>query len=716
MSTHDNQAKTSPPPRAPSRSEGKAPLILLLAGGVAICCLGLPLVAGLVYLCIKDPAVLVEAGEGNDKADVPNPAPGKMPRKDPQQEAEFSAAREKRLEALRQHEKKVVQAVKNWPRAGHGDQGQIASLPLGVDAYAWEAFVSPDGRWLATLVGDLQFKRKDRDFQIFELTSGKLAHRLPAGADWNMHAAFSPDGSSLVSAGFDRQITIWDVKSGQKKAAFAADDIVFDVLFAPDSKDIVASIQGRLVLLNGQTGSVTRTFAKESENAARLAISPRGDLLAAVVGTGNNRLAIWEFATGAMIVDAPQGKTINQITFSPDGWKLVMRMNDDVVLRDLETGKQQSVAKAFRADSPVFSPDGKYLAFRSTKLAEAMLDLVILDLATGKEVRRVPRLIGTPMFFPGGLLLAGFDNSTLRIWAFDDLLDPFFQGFEKNAPIVTLEKDSLLEKHRARLFIDERPTDRPIVTVTIGDNEFDDDGLRAVQGELAMLGRRIDVNLNQTTKLTEEGLAALKGLPNLVGLQVERNQLTDAALPAIGGFTDLETLAIGGDALTDEGLAPLAHLKKVRQLNFRGAKLTAKALVHVKDLVELRDLNQFNVLPGLNNETLGHLRKLTKLRYLRVPKAGITDDGLAHLKNMQGLNVLILSDNRVTDTGLANLAKLTNLETLDLNHTAITDAGLKHLTGLSNLKELRVRGTAVTQDGEAMLKEALPKLRQVFRD
>src|ERR1700704_4824470 len=112
MSARNDHAQPGPPPRASSRSEWRAPLFLLLAGGAAICCLGLPLVAGLVYLCLKDPAALVEMGEGKDKADAPNPARGKMPRKAPQQEAEFSAGREKRLEALRQHEKKVVQAVK----------------------------------------------------------------------------------------------------------------------------------------------------------------------------------------------------------------------------------------------------------------------------------------------------------------------------------------------------------------------------------------------------------------------------------------------------------------------------------------------------------------------------------------------------------------------------------------------------------------------------
>src|SRR5258708_5917795 len=63
MSARDDHAQPGPSPRASSGSELKAPLFLLLAGAAAICCLGLPLVAGLVYLCLKDPDVLVEMGE-----------------------------------------------------------------------------------------------------------------------------------------------------------------------------------------------------------------------------------------------------------------------------------------------------------------------------------------------------------------------------------------------------------------------------------------------------------------------------------------------------------------------------------------------------------------------------------------------------------------------------------------------------------------------------
>jgi len=74
----------------------------------------------------------------------------------------------------------------------------------------------------------------------------------------------------------------------------------------------------------------------------------------------------------------------------------------------------------------------------------------------------------------------------------------------------------------------------------------------------------------------------------------------------------------------------------------------------------------------------------------------VTDETLKHLRGMSRLQELDLNDTQVTDAGLKLIAQLPKLQRLRLRGTRITDAGFREsLMPLELLRNVDVTRTAV---------------------
>jgi WD40 repeat protein len=100
--------------------------------------------------------------------------------------------------------------------------------------YAEDVAISPDGRW--AIVGmsngrvelwDLERQRKRRSF------------RLHSNRAWAV--AISPDGALGCSAGWDRVLRVWKLRTGELIASYSSDDAWEACVFAGDSRRLVAS-------------------------------------------------------------------------------------------------------------------------------------------------------------------------------------------------------------------------------------------------------------------------------------------------------------------------------------------------------------------------------------------------------------------------------------------------------------------------------------------
>src|SRR5262249_13342196 len=100
---------------------------------------------------------------------------------------------------------------------------------------------------------------------------------------------------------------------------------------------------------------------------------------------------------------------------------------DKVVLWDLEKNSQRTLAEPKNVDFMAFSPDGKVLAYNTYD------DLVVINVPSGKAVRRFPEIRGKILFSPGGLFFATVDSQSNRYWEVAELLKP--------APTVEKIKD-----------------------------------------------------------------------------------------------------------------------------------------------------------------------------------------------------------------------------------------------------------------------------------
>jgi len=110
-----------------------------------------------------------------------------------------------------------------------------------------------------------------------------------------------------------------------------------------------------------------------------------------------------------------------------------------------------------------------------------------------------------------------------------------------------------------------------------------------------------------------------------------------------------------GRDLTDDGLADVAKLGNVVELNLRDTKITSAGLVHLKGLAKLTRLHLERTNVG--DEGIANLTKLTTLEYLNLYGTKITDKSLDHLAGLKNLRQLYVWQTDVTDAGIAKFKK-----------------------------------------------------------
>lgn len=172
---------------------------------------------------------------------------------------------------------------------------------------------------------------------VFDPKSGGIVKTIGEGShrDILFDAEFSPDGALLATAGYDRDIHLWDVASGKLLRSMTAHNgAVYDLAFSPDGTVLAsASGDGTCKLWRVATGERLDTLNQPEAEQYRVAFTPDSQHL--VAAGADNRIRLWRFVSKTAPKLNPLLQTkfghedaIVDLAISPDGKQLVTTSAD----------------------------------------------------------------------------------------------------------------------------------------------------------------------------------------------------------------------------------------------------------------------------------------------------------------------------------------------------------------------------------------------------
>jgi WD40 repeat protein len=280
---------------------------------------------------------------------------------------------------------------------------------------------SPDGKTLASGGYDYTIRLWDRTTGkelcqvrgvISRLSADRPARSVPC-------VAFSPEGLSLAAGFGDGTLRLWAIVSGNDlvpklqfgngSATQGHKEAVHSIAFSADGKTLASGSADQTVRLwDSSTGKELRQLAAQY-TVSSVAFSPDGRLLAA--GAADGSVRIWRPATGALVrvIDGHQG-AVHSVAFSKDGTVVASAGQDKLIrLWDVTPGRNPQFGPILWLGIP-FTPSPNLLA-----------------LVQGLEFLRLNRELRTlaghqgevtcVAFAPDGKTLASSgQDRTLRLW------------------------------------------------------------------------------------------------------------------------------------------------------------------------------------------------------------------------------------------------------------------------------------------------------------
>jgi len=253
-----------------------------------------------------------------------------------------------------------------WARALQSRLAEQARLASSAGR-TWSATFSPDGQRIVTT--------DDKNAQVWDAQTYRLLFTLPHG-DTVYQAVYSSDGSSIVTAGGDGTVRIWDAN-------------------------------GRLVRELRRDGTKSRYYA--------VAISPDGKLVAAIELAGVVA-HVWDASTGAPLAELRNDASgFPSLAFSSDGQWLATNGGDDVRVFDTRTWAHALTIAGPGVSHLSWDPTGPHLL---TGSAEG--DASIWAIPSGQRIHHL-REIGEPVdavaFSPDGqLVVAASRDGAEQVW------------------------------------------------------------------------------------------------------------------------------------------------------------------------------------------------------------------------------------------------------------------------------------------------------------
>ena len=174
---------------------------------------------------------------------------------------------------------------------------------------------------------------------MWNTDTGEYKLTLEGHTDGVTCLAFSPDGSTLASGGYDNMLRLWDAETGQHKPALEGHtDYIRSVVFSPDGRTLASGSYDRtLRLWDAETEQHRQTLEGHTSDVTSVAFSPDGRTL--VSGGEDNTfllyddtVRLWDAETGQYL-QSLRGHTdgVTSVAFSRDGSMLASGSYDNTI-------------------------------------------------------------------------------------------------------------------------------------------------------------------------------------------------------------------------------------------------------------------------------------------------------------------------------------------------------------------------------------------------
>ncbi len=251
--------------------------------------------------------------------------------------------------------------------------------------------ISPDGVYIA----ETQSKGDgSSEIVVWELSSGDEVQRL-SGTEGKMHsAAFSPDGTFIVTGEESPAvIRIWDVDSGEQVKQFEVEDLdmVWYLSYNPDGRSIYGVTSFDWRVWDVETGAELKSDDYFG-TVQGLSHSPSGEL-ASFTNFTSSRWFLWDKEHWSPIQpfdNTIEGHYTTATSISPDENSVIVAHTDGTV-RQWDLTRQGVVREWTNEDLPAYgldiSPDGSQLVS-----GHEDSQVVIWDLETGQKLKTITGL------------------------------------------------------------------------------------------------------------------------------------------------------------------------------------------------------------------------------------------------------------------------------------------------------------------------------------
>ena len=245
--------------------------------------------------------------------------------------------------------------------------------------------ISPDGRYIAS------FERGPASVHVWDVASRQLHWKAQSGIGRISDVAFSPDSQHLYVAtetdglsrpgpgpwqGWDDQVRVWNVKSGQQIGTFGSEFRALEELtLSPNGKIALLHYWDAVVIWDIEKKrplNVWTDFLRDRFYDV-VKLSPDGET---VVSGSRYFVKIWDVASQQMkrIVSA-EGMMFEGLAISPDGQKLAVGRDPWVEVHNLQTGNIEiQFQRIGSLEEIVFGASGRWIATMNYGTGLAILD------------------------------------------------------------------------------------------------------------------------------------------------------------------------------------------------------------------------------------------------------------------------------------------------------------------------------------------------------